>query len=151
LSHFSQNETVTENPIEHLLGNELLSVMNDAANSPAPISASKQRRNTHSFDNTSDKITPDNCMLIGSANVNSLRGKFEDISARLHTYNYSAFALQETKLHENLLSTDFSVNGYSLFRRDRTNNGESTGWRKKKSLLFSSIFFSLVFRHFYTS
>jgi hypothetical protein len=62
-----------------------------------------------------------------SSLFNSLRGKFHDILARSHTYNYAAFALQETKLNNNIPFTEFSVNEYTLFRRDRTTNGGGVG------------------------
>ena len=115
ISHFSERP---DSPTTcGYLGIHLLSIIDEAANTRPP--APKQHRTNAQF-SIRDSVTSEqnNSILIGSANINSLRGKFHDILARLHTYNYAAFALQETNLNNNIPLTEFSVNEYTLFRRD---------------------------------
>ena len=60
--------------------------------------------------------------LFFSANVNGLRGKFNVVSGTLLTYKPSVFAIQETKINSGHKNSEFAVEGYDFFRRDRVNS-----------------------------
>ncbi len=76
----------------------------------------------HVPDPPNPKLPPDGKILIGSANVNSLRGKFLEVYARILAFDYAAFCIQETKLGDSI-KDNFDIPGYVLFRRDRDVNG----------------------------
>jgi exonuclease III len=62
-------------------------------------------------------------LRIISANVNGLRGKMNEILLRSNSYHPNIFACQETKIDRKTDSSSLTINGFKLFRRDRSENG----------------------------
>ncbi len=66
--------------------------------------------------------------VIGSANICGLRSKVNNLQAEfLTSYNFAAFALQETKLPSFCKDSALYLPDYSLFRKDRTASGGGVG------------------------
>ena len=64
-----------------------------------------------------------NKLVIGHININSLRYKFECLSAQVRG-NVDILLISETKLDSSFPASQFSMNGYSqVARQDRTGNG----------------------------
>ncbi len=57
--------------------------------------------------------------VFASANVNSLRSKFEEIEVLIGRYGFPVFGIQETKLCSTS-SAEISIPGYKFFRHDRS-------------------------------
>ncbi len=86
------------------------------------------------IDSVDPKPPPLGSLLIGFANINSLRGKYNELCGLLQSYDYAAFCLNETKLGPNIVD-NFDIPGYDLFRRDRNANGGGVAIYCKKKLL----------------
>lgn len=61
--------------------------------------------------------------IIANLNVNSLPSKFEEIKEWLTNRAFDILSIQETKIDRSFPNSQFYVNGYKLFRRDRTKGG----------------------------
>ncbi|PFX21740.1 Neuroendocrine convertase 1 [Stylophora pistillata] len=58
--------------------------------------------------------------IIANLNVNSLPSKFEEIKEWLPNRAFDILSIQETKIDRSFPNSQFHVNGYKLFGRDRT-------------------------------
>ena len=72
------------------------------------------------------KANPDFFRIFG-ANLNGLRGKIDQIRVIASVRRPDILLLQETKLCSNFQNSEFSIPGYSLFRKDRTASGGGVG------------------------
>lgn len=61
--------------------------------------------------------------IIASLNINSLPNKFEEIKEWLGSNLFDILAIQETKIDSTFPNSQFNVEGYKLFRRDRAKGG----------------------------
>ena len=61
--------------------------------------------------------------IIANLNVNSLPSKFKEIKEWLTNKAFDILSIQETKIDRSFPNSQFYVNGYKLFRRDRTKGG----------------------------
>ena len=57
-------------------------------------------------------------LIMGHLNINSLRNKFESIKPIISP-NFDIFLVSETKLDESFPNSQFSINGYKMFRQER--------------------------------
>jgi exonuclease III len=85
----------------------------------------RKRVNAHSHvsPNAVSNPTKASCLLIMSANVNSLRSKINELRVISTANRPNIIALQETKLSDKITSTTLMLPGYTLFRKDRNENG----------------------------
>ena len=60
---------------------------------------------------------------IALLNVNSLPSKFIEIKEWLVNKVFDIFCIQETKIDSTFQNSQFHVNGYNIFRRDRKKGG----------------------------
>ena len=58
----------------------------------------------------------------GYLNVNSLQNKFESLN-KLIKYNFCIFHVSESKLDSSFPSSQFSIPGYRIVRKDRNQKG----------------------------
>ena len=63
-----------------------------------------------------------NC-IIGHLNVNSIRNKFDAIECILNEGLVDIFAISESKLDDSIPLSQFSVNDFSIHRKDRNKYG----------------------------
>ena len=61
-------------------------------------------------------------LIIGHLNINSLRNKFESLKSIISPI-FDIFLVSETKIDESFPKTQFSINGYRMFRKDRNRFG----------------------------
>jgi hypothetical protein len=61
--------------------------------------------------------------LLAHLNVNSLRNKFPEIHEMLRAGSLNVLTLSETKIDPSFTSSQFHVEGYRLYRKDRTSRG----------------------------
>ena len=61
--------------------------------------------------------------IIASLNINSLPNKFVEIKEWLRSDAFDILSVQETKIDHTFPSTQFHVDSYNLFRRDRVKGG----------------------------
>ena len=61
--------------------------------------------------------------IIGLLNVNSLPSKFIEIKEWLVDGVFDILCIQETKIDSTFPNSQFHVNGYNIFRRDRKKGG----------------------------
>lgn len=61
--------------------------------------------------------------IIANLNINSLPNKFAEIKEWLISNAFDILSVQETKIDRSFPNTQFHVDGYNLFRRDRVKGG----------------------------
>ena len=62
-------------------------------------------------------------MSVLSMNINGLRGKLDALRVSVMVRKPAVVALQETKLNSSVTNRELALEGYRLFRKDRTSNG----------------------------
>lgn len=61
--------------------------------------------------------------VIACLNINSLQNKFEEVRLWLATNAFDIFSIQETKIDSICPSSQFHVDGFNFYRRDRAKGG----------------------------
>lgn len=61
--------------------------------------------------------------IIANSNINSFPNKFEEISEWLSSKSVDILSIQETKIDRTFPNSQFNVQGFNLFRRDRKKGG----------------------------
>ena len=71
------------------------------------------------------KLRTNHCKqcIIANLNVNSLPNKFEEIKEWLAQKAFDILSIQETKIDRTFPNSQFHVEGFKLFRRDRVKGG----------------------------
>ena len=59
--------------------------------------------------------------VIGSFNINSLSGKFSEVQEWIQVFDI--LTIQETKIDGSFLNSQFAIEGYNMYRRDRKKGG----------------------------
>ena len=59
--------------------------------------------------------------VIGSFNINSLGNKFSEVMEWIQAFDI--LTIQETKLDKSFPDSQFAIDGYNMFRRDRKKGG----------------------------
>ena len=59
-------------------------------------------------------------ILLGHLNINSIRNKFDSVQELIQISKMNLLLISETKLDESFPSAQFKINGYRMFRRDRS-------------------------------
>ncbi len=72
--------------------------------------------------------------VFGSANVNSLTSKIDDVHAFLAAHCFAGLAIQETKLCAKIDPSLLIIPNYELFRKDRKRNGGGVALFVRQSL-----------------
>ena len=61
--------------------------------------------------------------IIASFNINSLQSKFEEVKEWLDEQVFDILTVQEAKIDRTFPNSQFYIDGYKLFRKDRTKGG----------------------------
>ena len=59
--------------------------------------------------------------VIGSFNINSLSGKFSEVQEWIQVFDI--LTIQETKIDSSFPNSQFAIEGYNMYRRDRKKGG----------------------------
>ena len=80
------------------------------ANDPSSCTITKRQKNNGS-------------LLIMHLNINSLQNKFEELKMSVNDFKAHVVFLTETKIDSSYPCSQFRVDGYNIFRKDRTKHG----------------------------
>ena len=72
-----------------------------------------------------------NC-LIWSLNINSVNGKFSKVQERIEAFD--TLTIQVTKIDRSFTDSQFAINDYDMYCRDRKKGGEGIAVYIRKSL-----------------
>ena len=63
----------------------------------------------------------------GHLNIRSLHSKIDQVSHIVKQYNYDVFAVCETWLDDTIADSEIAIDGYDIYRRDRSNDTRGGG------------------------
>ena len=73
------------------------------------------------------KSIPDGNVSFGHLNVRSLYSKIDQVSHIINKYKYDVFAVSETWLDSTVADSEIAIDGYDVYRRDRSNDVRGGG------------------------